>query len=142
MSYERLERAYDESKTSKPPVRLLEEILTSSIQEHREVYILLDAYDELPETEEGRDDVEAWLSDISQKAKNLKLFITSRQTPSIETSMASLGVTPLSVSMSLTNYDIGRYVELELERHPNLAQLELKLKTRIKDTFERNADGM
>lgn len=86
--------------------------------------------------------MEAWLIDISQKATNVKLFITSRQTPSIETSMASLGVTPLSVSMSLTNYDIGRYVELELKRHPSLAQLELKLKTRIKNTLERNADGM
>jgi len=50
-SYERLESTYNEYKTSKPPVRLLEDILILSIQQHREVYILLDAYDELPESE-------------------------------------------------------------------------------------------
>lgn len=137
-----LQRAYDDRKSGKPPVDLLEEVLILCIQQYREVYIILDAYDELPDTEEGREAVLAWLGEIVQIAPNLKLFITSRQTPDIERNMASFDATFLTVSTDQANRDIGLYVEMELEKISKLRELGGDIKATVKETFERQADGM
>ncbi len=137
-----LRQTHDNHASSVPDSHTLETMLVSIINNHVEVYLLFDAFDECPEDADSRQHMMDLLLRLSQKANNLKIFATSRQLLDIKASTEDLNVVSLSVNTSLVNVDIKRYIEAELVRDRRLNKLLDTSKNLITETLTQKADGM
>jgi hypothetical protein len=137
-----LQQEYDKPNRSLLGSAALEEILISSISQHDEVFLALDALDECPEIEEAQRNMLDGLERLSQKATNLKILVTSRELRDIYDCMNLLGADTVLISTSPVDADIRRYVEQELSRDRKLRRWDEGLKTLIMETFAEKADGM
>jgi hypothetical protein len=137
-----LRRLYNTANRRLPGPETLEEILLSSVKQHDEVFLLLDALDECPEDDEARQNVLDCLHRLTQGANNVKIFATSRQLLEIKASMENLGANSVSIDTGAVDADIGRYVRGELSRDRKLKGLPEHTLTMILETLAQKADGM
>jgi hypothetical protein len=137
-----LQREYDKPNRSLPGPTALEGIVMSSISQYDVFFLVLDAVDECPESEEARRNMLDGIERLSRKASNLKILATSRDLREIHDHMDSLGADRTPVSARWVDTDIRRYVESELSRDRRLNRLERDTKALIMATFAEKADGM
>ena len=74
-----------------------------------ELFLLLDALDECPETNEARQNVLEGIERVAQEAGNVRMFVTSREVTDIDDSMQTLGANITSVAARSVDADIERY---------------------------------
>jgi hypothetical protein len=120
----------------------LEEILISSIGQYDEVFLVIDALDECPKSEDARRNMLEGLERLVGKASKLKVLATSRELQDIREHMDSFGADVLPISTLPVDANIERYVGSELLRDRKLRRLDGELKTLIMKTFAEKADGM
>jgi hypothetical protein len=138
-SYERLRASLDGTKQAS--VETLEKVLLFQIAQHCHVTIVLDALDEIPESGD-RSLVLAQLRGLSDRAKSLKILISSRVSADIENTMSHMEAMPLPLSTALVNEDIGRFIASEFSQTPSLLRWSPKMQLRARETLEQKADGM
>ena len=137
-----LQREYDKPNRNLPGPIVLEEILTLSISQYDEVFLVLDALDECPESEDARWNMLGGLKALCERASNLKILATSRELRDIHERIESLGADFVPISKRPVDADIARYVGNELSRDPKLSRLNEDLKILVMKTFAEKADGM
>jgi hypothetical protein len=138
-SYERLRASLDGTKQAS--VEILEKVLLFEIAQHCHVTIVLDALDELPESGD-RSLVLAQLRGLSDRARSLKMLISSRVSADIEDTMLHMEAINLPLSTALVNADIGRFLASEFSQTPSLLRWSPKMQLRARETLEQKADGM
>jgi ankyrin repeat domain-containing protein 50 len=137
-----LQQAYEQPNRPVLGQVELEKLLTLCFQSYDEVLLLIDALDECPEDEDVRLEMMECLMRLSQKAINVKIFVTSRELPDIRQSMARLGAAPIAAAAKSVNEDIQQYTAAQLSRDPRLSRLDERTKMQINDTISKKADGM
>jgi hypothetical protein len=137
-----LVQASEKPNASVPGVDELERILLACVQSYDELFLLLDALDECPESNEARQNVLEGLERLAQGAPNTRMFVTSREVSSVGESMQVLAANLVSVASRSVNADIRRYVSAQLARDRKLSKMDLSTKNLIEDTILRKADGM
>nr|POE59396.1 isoform 2 of ankyrin repeat domain-containing protein 50 [Quercus suber] len=120
----------------------LEKILDSCFEAYDEVFLLIDALDECPESEDVRHSTLECLAGLLQRAPRLKILATSRELPDIRTSMTVLRSEEMRLVSRFIDADIRRYVGGCLSRDYRLSRLDGKTKTFIEETIAAKADGM
>ncbi|KAF8246353.1 hypothetical protein K440DRAFT_553495, partial [Wilcoxina mikolae CBS 423.85] len=121
----------------------LSQLLLSVISKFTTVFILVDAFDELPELDHNgrrsRDELASVFRSISETTK---LLVTSRPHQDFERRFF-IDCPRIDIRASLE--DVRSYVESSMQQHPNLHTLTLKdpdLKRDICDKISENAGGM
>jgi ankyrin repeat domain-containing protein 50 len=137
-----LVQAYEKPNASIPAVDELEKIILACAQSYNELFLLLDALDECPESNEARQNVLEGLERVAQKAGNVRMFVTSREVTDVGDSMQTLGANIMSVATRSVNKDIGRYTSHQLLVDRKLSKLNETTKNLIKETISQRADGM
>jgi hypothetical protein len=120
----------------------LEEILISSIRQYDEVFLVIDALDECPKSEDARRNMLKGLERLVGKVSKLKVLATSRELQDIRKHMDLFGADVLPISTLPVDANIERYVGSELLRNRKLRRLDGELKTLIIKTFAEKADRM
>jgi ankyrin repeat domain-containing protein 50 len=120
----------------------LENIMLACIQPYDELFLLLDAIDECPEGNEVRQNVLEGLERVTQKAGNIRMFITSREVTDVGDYMQTLGARFTPVAARSVDADIQRYTWNQLSRDRKLSRLDATTKNMIGDTISQRADGM
>ena len=116
--------------------------MLASVQSYNELFLLLDALDECPEGSEVRQNVLEGLERVTQKARNIRIFVTSREVTNIGDSMQTLGASFTSMPARSVDADIQRYASHQLSRDRKLSKLDATTKSLIRDTISHRADGM
>lgn len=135
-----------QTKGHRPDLKTLEEILLATIAGFSNVYLVLDALDECPDLNGGRERLLMCLDRIHlQGIKNLHMFWTSRREKDIERFFISISSPwrkkdiDLSVYRPAIDHDIGLYIDRTLSSY-NLWPDELKAEARSE--LIKRADGM
>ena len=108
----------------------------------RQMFLLLDAFDESPESNEVREHVLEGLERLAQKASGIRLFVTSREVNDVAESMKALRAIGVSIPARSVNADIQRYVSGQLSRDRRLSKLDTATKTLIETRILQKADAM
>lgn len=137
-----LQQAYERPNRTLPGLADLEKILLALINSYKELFLIIDALDECPESGDCRQKVLEFLRKILQQAPNPQILTTSRELPDIKLSMEISGSFSLSIAEHSVNGNIRRYVAGHLSRDPRLSRLDEATKTRIEETLSTKADGM
>ena len=137
-----LRHAYESPSRSLPGPDDQETILLSSIKSYNKVFLVLDALDECPEGGEVRQNVLERLEGLSQRAPNLRIFVTSRELRDVRESMEMLGADAVAIDARSVDADIRKYVSTELLRNRKLCRLDSETKTLIEEAISQKADGM
>ena len=137
-----LRQAYEKPNTSVPGADELEKILYSSVEAYDEVFVLLDALDECPETSDIRQRMLEQVEGLAQHAPNLKILATSRELPDIGESMGKLETRQIAIATSAVDADIGKYVSKQLSYDRRLARLDSNSRLDVEKTIAQNANGM
>ncbi|KAK6433206.1 hypothetical protein LTR95_010613 [Oleoguttula sp. CCFEE 5521] len=138
----RLQQGWQQVYPSRPPQGLLEEIFQITVQQYGRVMLVLDALDEVPNDGDNRHSVLMWLRDTLRTQPNVQFFLTSRQIPDLHSAFAELKAPEITVSSTLANEDIDKYVNAEMFKDKRLRSLECDLKAKILSSFRQKADGM
>jgi hypothetical protein len=130
-------------KSSNATTEELIRLLLSVISNFTIAFILVDAFDELPELDHnGRRSRDELASAFQSIAKTTKLLITSRPHQDLE---RRFFIDCLRIDIYASLEDVRSYVELSMQQHPNLHTLTLRepdLKQDICDKISKNAGGM
>ncbi|WPH04423.1 Hypothetical protein R9X50_00731400 [Acrodontium crateriforme] len=137
-----LQQAFGNNNRGRPGQDELEKILLSCIGSYDELFIVLDALDECPEDNDGRQRMLTWLTQLSQEAPQLKILATSRELPDIQNSMAPMGAVRVSIASHLVDADIRKHVETQLSRDHRLVRLQSTTKALIEETICTKSNGM
>ena len=137
-----LTQACERPNVSTPGADELEKILLACSQSHGELFLLLDALDECPEVGDVQQNVLDGLERLAQRASNIKMLMTSRETSDVRESMAALGANPMSIAVRSVDADIQRYTSRQLSRDRKLTKLDVTTKNLIEDAISQQADGM
>jgi ankyrin repeat domain-containing protein 50 len=116
--------------------------MLACIQPYDELFLVLDALDECPEGNEVRQNVLEGLERVTQKAGNVRMFITSREVTDVRDSMQTLGAISISLAARSVDADIQRYTLRQLSLNRKLCKLDSTTKNLIRDTISQRADGM
>ena len=137
-----LTQACEKADASTPGVEELERILLACIRSCDEFFLFLDALDECPEGSEVRQNVLEGLERLAQEARNIRMFVTSREVTDVGESMQTLEAVPVSIAVRSVDSDIQRYTSSQLSRDRKLSKLDVNTKNLIEDTISHQADGM
>jgi hypothetical protein len=137
-----LRQACEKPNASIPGVDELEKILLACIQSYDELFLLLDALDECPESGEVRQNVLDGLERLACEAPNIRTFVTSREVSDVGEAMETLGADLVSIAARSVDADIQRYMSSQLSRDRKLSRFDSATKKLIEDTISRKADGM
>jgi hypothetical protein len=129
-------------KLELPRVDDLNKILLCCIASYDEVFLHIDALDECPEGDDGRQKVLRHLEQLVLSAPRLRVLATSRDVLDVRESMAKLGAEPISIAARMVDADIQNYVSKQMSRDRRLSRLDPASKTLIEETFAQKADGM
>ncbi len=132
----------------RPDLQTLQSILVETLQGFSSVYVIVDALDECPDVDYGRDVLLSCLATIHQKSsRNLHMFWTSRREKDIEISYRSIESRfekwdiDLSAYKPAIDHDIGLFIDRTLSSIAyNSWPRELKDETK-KGLIEKS-DGM
>ncbi|EMC97141.1 hypothetical protein BAUCODRAFT_106474 [Baudoinia panamericana UAMH 10762] len=137
-----LRQAYDKQNRSVPGVDELERILSSSVSAFDDVFVLLDALDECPESGDLRQDMLVKVEKITQESTRIKIFATSRESGDIRDSMDTIRAKRIDIATSAVDADIRQYVTSQLASDRRLAGLGSASKAAIETTIMERSDGM
>ena len=137
-----LTQAFEKLNANVPAVDELEKIALACIQSYDDFFLLLDALDECPEGNEVRQNVLEGLERVTQRAGNVRMFVTSREVTDIGDSMQTLGANMTSVVAQSVDADIERYISRQLLYDRKLSKLNGSTKNLIRAMISQRADGM
>jgi hypothetical protein len=129
---------HHKTKRTRPTLSEWSKLLQSEARRLSEIFIVIDALDECPETEGTRDN---FLAEVLKLHQNARLLVTSRYIPTIESQFEN--ATRLEICAS--DRDIGIYLESRIERENRLARhvkAAPDLKGVLISTVRRKAKGM
>jgi len=137
-----LTQAYETSNGSLPGREKLEEILLRAVEAFKEVFLLLDALDECPDTNDIRQGVLHGLERLMQRTSKLRVLATSREVSDVRESMRVLRAEVLAIPTQMVDKDIQKWVLNWLLRDRKLRSLDVATKKLIEDNISQKADGM
>jgi len=137
-----LAETYEKSSRTRPPRDTLEKILLLAIEAFDEVFLLLDALDECPDTDETRQGVLDGLERLMQRTSKLRVLATSREVSDVRECMRVLRADVIAIHTQAVNKDIQTWVLNWLLRDRKLRSLDVATKTLIEETISHKADGM
>lgn len=140
--YDKLKRLHEKLYPSKLGTNDLQDLLLMCTGGFDEVFLIVDALDECPENEEGREAVLQCLQKTLQQATKVRMFVTSRRDTDIETALVSMRATSISVNTASVAVDIGRFIASRLSKDPKLRKLSESTKANIQETLQTGSDGM
>jgi len=120
----------------------MEQILLLSVEAFDEVFFLLDALDECPDTDDTRQGVLDGLERLVQRTSKLKLLATSRKVSDVRECMRVLRADAIAIPTQVVDKDIQTWVLNWLLRDRKLKALDVATKKLIEDTISQQADGM
>ena len=124
---------------AQPSVESLHATLLLILESFNDVYIVLDALDECAE----RQDVLKWIDQTtSWKKSKLHLLATSRPEEDIAKHLRSLDPDHLNIKQDLVSHDIEKYIDSILYDEDSFEQWGDEMKTNIKNTVLKSAEGM
>jgi ankyrin repeat domain-containing protein 50 len=128
-----------------PSTRDVESALLSVIDLGKDIYIILDALDEVPENTGISKRVEVLKlieKFVALKRPNLHILVTSRDESDIRSRLGPLSNGGIPIQGSTVDEDIRRYVRSCLMEDDRLRGLEPRLKDMIETTLGEKAKGM
>lgn len=137
-----LQAAFDQSRPNKPSTRALERMLIALLRQGDVSYLVMDALDECPETDNQREEVMQGLERVAQGASNTRILVTSRKETDIEEFMQSWCEVRLALNEDNVNADIDVYVKNALANDRKLLRLPEGAKKEIEQVFHEKSDGM
>jgi hypothetical protein len=129
-----------------PDMETLEATLADTIYGFSNVYLVIDALDECPESVEREKLLNCLLRIHMAASENLHLLCTSRKEPDIEAMLGPVLSSPsnaavdLSVYKNAVDHDIGLYIDKTLASSRYDSWKDFKAEVRA--TLIENADGM
>ena len=108
-------KLYEELR-ERPPASDIVELLHSQIETFNDVFIVIDALDECPETDQTR---KALITYISALLPKIKLMVTSQNIPSIE----NMFLHDTRLEIRAQDEDVRKFVESQTERRDDLVDL-------------------
>ncbi|KAK6427225.1 hypothetical protein LTR81_000570 [Elasticomyces elasticus] len=135
-------QAYNKPDRSLPRTDELEKIVLTALTAYDEVFLVFDALDECPETDEIRQNVLEQLERLSKRSTNCKMLVTSREVRDIRESMGRLGAEPTSIVPGFVDGDIRKHIARQLSCDPRLHRLDSSMKALIESHLSQSADGM
>jgi ankyrin repeat domain-containing protein 50 len=136
---------YGTGLIKKDSLSALKEILVSLIRLTRRTYIVIDALDEIPDVQGGREQLLTLLETISGMP-NLHILMTSGDEADIEESTSrdcrfpSLSIFPMRISG--TESDMRLFIDRQLEGDRKLNRWPAQIRHEIKESLTRGAEGM
>lgn len=109
-----------------------------------ENFLIIDALDECPAQENGRDELCKHLKDLAT-SERLHILVTGRNEPDLEDGLVgSNGLARTSIRNSLVDADIRLYVQSQLEVNPRFKRMTWlsEVKDDILQTLESKSRGM
>lgn len=136
-----LSELYDRYMNATPPTEKLQDCLRRLVQTFGNVYIFLDALDEIPYGH-GRMEMLDILNDISEWSEpNLHMLVTSRDEADIRDEFESAAVRMISMKNESVAKDIAAYISWYLRTHRRLRKWERHF-DKIEAALARQADGV
>ncbi|KAJ6120565.1 ankyrin repeat-containing domain protein [Penicillium sp. IBT 18751x] len=136
-----LSELHDTYIDATPPIEKLQDCLHRLVQSFRNVYILLDALDEIPYGH-ARMEMLDILNEISSWSEpSLHMLVTSRDEADIRDEMNSAAVRMISMNNESVARDITAYISSYLRTHRRLRKWE-KSFDKIEAALARRADGV
>jgi hypothetical protein len=136
-------------KGHRPDRRTLEKALVATIQGFNEVYVVLDALDECPSSNDKRGELLRSLRQIyNQNAQNLHLICTSRREAGIERVMEHILSSTsefdidLTVRKAVVDRDIGFHIDEIFRADEHFSSWKDEWKDEAKSALIEKADGM
>lgn len=120
----------------------LEIILLACVRSYDKVNILMDAVDECPDVHDIQENVLRLLERPTQKASNLQIFVSSRETEMIREMMDHMGCESLSIHDSTVDSDIRKYVAAQLCQDRKFRTFDSPTRDLMEQTIASKADGM
>ncbi|OQN95615.1 hypothetical protein B0A48_18692 [Cryoendolithus antarcticus] len=96
-----LRQAYEKAERRLPGPDELQKILLSSLASYDQVYLHLDALDECPESDGVRQNALNGIGQLLEQAPNVRMLVTSRDVPDLQTLKKSKSTRPKSVEAAL-----------------------------------------
>ena len=103
-------QAYEKPNRSLPGKEEQEKVLLASFESYDDVFLLFDALDECPERDELRQYVLEGLERLSQRARKVRILVTSRDLRDVRKSMKMLTAATTFVTARTVDADIAKYL--------------------------------
>jgi archaellum biogenesis ATPase FlaH len=134
---------YDACEGAAPSSEQLLELLKDLLKKQLRAFLIIDALDECPESEDcERRQVLAALAEIKAlKAPNLSIFVTSRPEVDIKQAMNTICDININVQAALTNKDIRCHIRAQMMTDPKLNKWQQNLKDEIEEKLMNDAAG-
>ncbi|KAF7191699.1 putative ankyrin repeat protein [Pseudocercospora fuligena] len=123
---------------------VLETVLLEMLADHDCVFVLLDALDECPTERDDRDDILAGIADLLERGSGIRLLITSRREPDIESLLRDMAFHEFDLQQARSDVsnDIDVFIRQTMDDLPRLRALPLGLREEIQETLNSKANGM
>jgi len=123
-----------------PTTEALLATLRELVQDHQDVFLVIDALDECNE----RDELLSALSVIAEWNLGMHILVTSRREADIGETLSRIGPNNVSIQSALVNNDIRAYVQERLNNDPKLRRWKKKklIQDEIETTLMEKAGGM
>jgi hypothetical protein len=132
---------YDSYMNATPPIEKLQDCLRQLVQSFRDVYIVVDALDEIP-FGNHRMDMLDYLNGIRGWSEpGLHIFVTSRNETDIRDELSTAAMKMVSMKNDSVARDITAYIHWHLRNHRRLRKWETYF-DKIEDALVRRADGV
>ncbi|PMD50026.1 uncharacterized protein K444DRAFT_548080, partial [Hyaloscypha bicolor E] len=138
-----LQTFYDKYQHGEPSERgLLESIQALLIGPH--TYIIIDALDECPNTEEERAGLCNILKELNSWGnERLHVLVTSRKVADLtEALLPIVTQEPIGIQGSVVDTDIRKYVRTQLQTNSKLSKWPTKIQAEIEQTLVKKSGGM
>ena len=135
---EKLADLYKHYEVRQPSDEQLENILRDILDRFAHAYIMIDALDECTDREKTLNWAKKLISDISCKAANLHIIVTSRPEIDIDANFAPLDPHSIDVGKANTE-DIAEYLNLQMES--KFTKYGENTRAKIKSELEEHAEG-
>src|SRR5436305_14032580 len=105
-------------------------------------FIVIDAMDECFRQNDARDHFFVALTEIKSRANNVRIFISSRAEPDIESALKDLGAIEICMEKVDVDNDIRLHVRSRLAEDKSLKKWNARIKQQIEDKLAMKANGM
>jgi hypothetical protein len=139
---DRLKQMKASSFADGPSLQDLKKTLELALEENN-LFLVVDALDEIPEYGDQRRDVLDWINGtVAAAGDRINIFATSRAEHDIKTTMVDSDAVQIDIHRAIVDADIRRYVSNELRRDKRLCDLSNDVKLCIEQELSTRADGM
>jgi hypothetical protein len=135
-----LHTAWSKTKSGRPSIQLLEDVLSDLLNEADTPYLVVDALDEC--AEEEREQILEGFKRITQAVPKTRLLMASRREADIEGLMLSWCETRLGINEAAVNEGIEIFIKKALVTDKKLVKLPSDTRKKIEDVFREKSGGM